>query len=103
MRAESVGGDDVRSGADIVDVNSAHDIGRLDERIGRPQWQAGIDAAPGQFRAGRAVEDQQCAGSEASGEVVSVHTPDYNLFLAEARLMREMAQAAFHQAERSKV
>jgi hypothetical protein len=51
--AKGIGGDDVRSGVPVVQMNLAQDIQPVirGERIGRPQWQASVDAAAVEFGA----------------------------------------------------
>ena len=56
--AKGIGGDDVRAGVQVVQMNFAQDIqpGIRGERIGRPQWQARVDATAVEFSAGSAIE-----------------------------------------------
>ncbi len=56
--AKGIGGDDVRSGVPVVQMNLAQDIQPVirGERIGRPQWQASVYATAVEFGAGGAIE-----------------------------------------------
>jgi hypothetical protein len=56
--AKGIGGDDVRASVQVVQMNLAQDIqpGIRGERIGRPQWQAGVHATAVEFRASGAIE-----------------------------------------------
>ena len=56
--SKGIGGDDVRASVQVVKMNLAQDIQPVvrSERIGRPQWQAGVHATAVEFGAGGAIE-----------------------------------------------
>lgn len=59
LGAKCIGREAVDSGCHVVAVNRFDGLGRVEQRLGRPQGQAAVESTPFQFRAGCPVEKEQ--------------------------------------------
>ena len=59
LGAKCIGREAVDSGCHVVAVNRFDGLGRVEQRLGRPQGQAAVESTPFQFRAGCPVEEEQ--------------------------------------------
>src|SRR6056297_2608444 len=69
LGAEGVGGEDLGAGGGVASVDLPDLLGGLDQRVGRPEGQSGLQARPLELRARRPIEQQRAvAGREALRE-----------------------------------